>query len=101
MNTSSSQIQAEERTRFLNLLRRSMKRISKGSKTGYSLMQHQNLISKSLGYLAWNLLVEDVFSCPFERFSALHSKCLQRGLVPPAEDDDVDFDEFWFDGAGD
>lgn len=99
MTSLLSDIQIAERTHVHNQLKRSIKATHKTSESELSLMQHQNLVARSLGYPAWNLLVEDILDCAPGHFSNLVGLCEFKGLIEPS--DDVDFDEFWFDGAAD
>lgn len=101
MNNLSTQFAAVERIQFLEELKRSIKIMHKASDNGLSLVSEQNRIAQSLGYGAWNLMIAHVAECDGSHFHSLMGACESRNLIRTCEDDDVDFDEFWFDGAGD
>jgi len=102
MNTVSSQLEANRRNEFIDELKRSIKTLRKKSDNGLSLTQYQNLIARSLGYPAFNLLAADIPSCKQETFWRVLDVARLKGLVSEEVVDDLDFfDDYWFDASGD
>ncbi|TDR46277.1 hypothetical protein EDF80_105312 [Pseudomonas brenneri] len=102
MNTVSFQLEANRRNEFIDELKRSIKTLRKKSDNGLSLTQYQNLIARSLGYPAFNLLAADIPSCKQETFWRVLDMARLKGLVSEDVEDELDFfDDYWFDASGD
>lgn len=102
MNTVSFQLEANRRNEFIDELKRSIKALRKKSDNGLSLTQYQNLIARSLGYPAFNLLAADIPSCKQETFWKVQDMARLKGLVSEDVEDELDFfDDYWFDASGD
>jgi len=101
MSATVSQQDLSNRMRFLDQLKRSIKKLHADSDRSLTLTQYQNQVANALGYSAWNMLAGHVQVCGNDRFWSLSALCESRGLVAPEEDDDFLFDEFWYEGAGD
>lgn len=102
MNTVSFQLEANRRNEFIDELKRSIKTLRKKSNHGLSLTQYQNLIARSLGYPAFNLLAADIPSCKQETFWRVLDMARLKGLVSEDVEDELDFfDDYWFDASGD
>jgi len=102
MNSVASLLEANRRNEFIDELKRSIKTLHKKSDNGLSLTQYQNLVARSLGYLAFNLLRSDIPSCNQEQFWRVLDLARSEGLVSEDVDDGLDFfDDYWFDASGD
>ena len=102
MKNVISRFEANTRNEFIEELQRSIKVMHKNSDKSLSLTQEQNLVARSLGYPAWNLLAEDIPSCGHEQFWKVLAAARFKGLVSEEVDDGPDiFDDYWFDASGD
>ncbi len=91
-----------DRDLYADTLRRRLKQINKLANDGTPLSKLYDVAAMKVGYNNWSLFIKDLPIMSFARFQHVKDIFHDAGVLEYADyDQDIDIDEFWFEGAGD
>ncbi|MCQ4265529.1 hypothetical protein CXK91_21835 [Stutzerimonas stutzeri] len=90
------------RDQYADALKRRLKQINKRSNDDTPLSALYDAAAMKVGYNNWSLFIKDLPSMSDARFKYVQDVFHNADVLAHADyDQDIDIDEFWFEGAGD